>query len=90
MILKSHHSGRLVWYWYWVDGTHTADPLYAKFLETKTKLVGGRQDAALIAVATDFADEPAEAAAALQAFLDDLGSLEAVFDAAAGATEGRS
>lgn len=60
---------RLVWYWYWVDGRFTASPLMAKLLQVKAELAGGVRSAALIAVAADYHDRPAEAAERLAAFL---------------------
>ncbi len=77
--LRRNFEGRLVWFWYWVDGHHTSSPLVAKLLEVKAKLLGGRLDAALIVVAADFVEQPAEATSALAAFVADLGPLEDFF-----------
>ncbi len=82
--LRRGLDGRLVWYWYWVDGHATADPLVAKLLEIKAKLLGGRLDAALIVVAADFDEDPAEAASAMAAFVADLGPLDGLFGDADG------
>ena len=50
--------GRVVRYWYWVDGELTASPYVAKLFEVRAKLLGGEQAAAVIAVAADYADNP--------------------------------
>jgi exosortase A len=44
---------RLVWTWFWVAGEFTSNPIYAKLLQAKARLVGGPQAAAAIAIATD-------------------------------------
>jgi exosortase A len=62
------NRGRIIWYWYWVDGRITGDPYFAKLLEAKAKLFGGRQAAAIIAVAADYRSDPAEAETALRDF----------------------
>jgi exosortase A len=60
--------GRIIWYWYWVDGRITGDPYFAKLLEAKAKLLGGRQPAAVIAVAAEYRTDPKEAETALRSF----------------------
>jgi exosortase A len=62
------NGGRVIWYWYWVDGHMTGDPYYAKLLEAKAKLFGGSQAAAIIAIAADYRASPDDAEAALRSF----------------------
>lgn len=74
--IQSRTSGRLVWYWYWVDGQFTANPYYAKLLEVRAKLLGGQQAAAIISLGTDFSDAGAVPEPALRQFLAQFSSLE--------------
>ncbi len=60
---------RLLWQWYWVDGRFTADPALAKALQVKAELLGGTRSAAVIVLAADYGERPAEAEASLTAFL---------------------
>ena len=70
--LGSGRAGRLVWYWYWVDGTFTASPLVAKLRQVKARLLGGSQAAAVLAISTPLSGVVDEAAASLHDFLDHL------------------
>lgn len=67
--------GRIVWYWYWVDGRFTANPLFAKLLQVRARLFGGREEAAVVAVAADYLDNPEDATALLHGFLENLGPI---------------
>lgn len=67
---------REVLWWYWVDGTFTADRLHAKWLQFGDRLFGRHRPAAIVAVST-LADEPAGSAlATLEAFLGQAGPLD--------------
>ncbi len=68
-IIRSHHETRLVWKWYWVAGEFTSSPYYAKLLAAKTRLFGGPQDAAVIALSTDHDGHLPKAIHTLQDFL---------------------
>jgi EpsI family protein len=70
--LLQGHNGRVVLSWQWVDDTFTADGYYSKLLTTKAKLLGGKRAAALIAVAADYRDGPADAIPVLRDFLSSL------------------
>lgn len=59
----------LVWTWYRVGDRHTANPYLAKLIESLTRLVGQRGEAALIAVATPYQQRTETAEATLQAFV---------------------
>lgn len=80
--LSSSGSKRLVWYWYWIDGSLTADPILAKLYEARAKLMGGSGAAAVIAVAADYQDQPEAAERTLADFLRHLGSLRAALNEA--------
>lgn len=41
---------RLVLWWYWVDGAFTADPLYAKLLQARGRLLGHAPPTAIVAL----------------------------------------
>jgi EpsI family protein len=73
--LASAKAGRIVWYWYWVDGAFTASPIIAKLRQVKARLLGGSQAAAAIAISTTVSGTPAESAATLHGFLEHLESL---------------
>ncbi len=54
--LRSSTQKLLVWRWYWVAGTATANPYEAKWLQAKARLMGGRDEAAVIILSTPFED----------------------------------
>lgn len=54
LMLSSQHVKRLVWKWYWVGGTFTVNPYWAKVLQVYAQLFGRRQDAAVIVLGTDY------------------------------------
>jgi EpsI family protein len=68
--LVSPAGGRLVWYWYWVDGRFTSNPFVAKVLQAKVRLWGGVEAAAVIAVAAPEEGAPGGAAEVLRGFLE--------------------
>jgi exosortase A len=72
-LLSSRRGQRLlVWSWYLVDDRHTANPYLAKLLEARSRLTGHRGEAALIAVAAPYEEQPDAAAATLTAFLNSM------------------
>ena len=62
------HS-RLIWRWYSIDGTFTANPYLAKLLQLKSILVKGPHPAASITLWIDYTGKQEVAAATLQDFL---------------------
>jgi exosortase A len=80
--LSSLGPTRLVWYWYWIDGRLTADPIRAKLYEARAKLMGGSGAAAVVAVAADYQDQPETAERTLTDFLRHLSSLKTALDEA--------
>jgi EpsI family protein len=80
--LSSSGPKRLVWYWYWIDGRLTADPILAKLYEARAKLTDSSGAAAVIAVAADYQDQPERVERMLADFLRRFGSLKAALDEA--------
>jgi exosortase A len=70
--LRKGLGGRLVWYWYWVDGGFTASRGEAKLREVRAKLMGGERAAALIAISARYVDQPEEAEEVLRRFAESL------------------
>lgn len=77
-LLASDLASRLVWTLYWVGGEYTANPSRAKFLQTKSRLLGRPAIAAVIALGADYQVEPAEGEHILRDFLSHT-SLSAAF-----------
>ena len=75
---ETEMTGRMVWYWYWVGDRYTASPLAAKFYEVMAILLGRSRSAAVIAIAADYRDQPAEAVAKLQDFIRHLQPLRPI------------
>jgi EpsI family protein len=61
---------RLIWQWYWIDGQFTSNPYRVKFLQAKTKLLGGPLAAAAMTVSTVSKRAGSDAAAMMQDFLN--------------------
>lgn len=61
--LSRGEARRIVWSWYWVDGTYTGDDRVAKLLEARSVMFGGTGAGAVIAVSAQYTD-PLEAATA--------------------------
>jgi exosortase A len=74
--VSSGNGGRVIWYWYWVDGRTTGNPYFARLLEAKAKLLGGAQAAAIVAIAADYRSNPDEAEASLRALARQSANLE--------------
>ena len=77
-----NHGGRLIWYWYWVDGQFAGNPYWAKLLQLKAKLLRGPQAAAVILVETDYREAPDEAEQRLGNFISQMPALSSVLAAA--------
>lgn len=76
--MLAHRRGRVVWYWYWVDGRFTSNPYIAKLLQVKARLFGGVRSAAAIAVAADYTDAPVDAHDVLRDFTGQMESVSAL------------
>ena len=68
--LHTEHGDRLIWSWYVVAGQATANPLLAKLYEARARVLRTGGGAALIALATDNAEDMQRASARLQDFLN--------------------
>ncbi|WP_024326776.1 exosortase A [Thioalkalivibrio sp. AKL19] len=62
----------LVWRWYWVDGRLTTRPHAVKAREALNRLVGGRDDAALVVLYAPYGAESGEAERVLGAYAEDV------------------
>lgn len=80
--MMSPSGRRLVWSWYWVGGRFTADPSVAKILQVKARLLGGNPAAAVVAVAADYDETPAQAVAPLRSFIERVPSWRAALEGA--------
>ena len=67
--LRSSGQHLLVWYWYWIERRHVANPYLGKLLEAKARLTGKGDDAAVIILAAPYDAVPDQARALLQDFL---------------------
>jgi exosortase A len=76
-------SGRVALSWYWVNGRFTSDPYWSKLHQAAAKLLGGTKAAALVAVAADYGENPAEAGPVLQDFLASMEPLRPLLARAA-------
>ncbi len=57
--LRSSGMRLLVWQWYWVEGQWVINPYLAKLLEAKDRLLHGRDDAAVVILATPLQEKAA-------------------------------
>jgi len=80
-VVRYAHQGRrrTAWFWYWENGTVTADPYVAKWLEIRGKLTGTSPAAAMVGVVTDESgsDDPADVLESLLASLPAMDNLVA-------------
>ncbi len=67
--------GRLAMSWYWVNGRFTANPYIAKLLQVQSRIFGGPDAAALVAVSASYENVPREADALLRNFLSHTASI---------------
>ena len=67
----------MAWHWYWIGGTHTASDYAGKLLLAREKLLMQGGDGAAVIVFAPYGTNPAEARAALRAFLsENMGAIE--------------
>lgn len=67
----------LVWHWYWIDGTFTANDYVGKLLQAKEKFLMRGDDGASLMTFAPYISKPAEARTAMRQFLtDNLSVLE--------------
>jgi len=70
LTITSGARQRLVWRWFWVDGTLTSNPLLAKLLEARANLLWGDTRAAAILLSAEFQSEKGRTDARLRDFLE--------------------
>jgi EpsI family protein len=81
-ILTSSDRELLLFRWYWISGSHTASPVWAKVIEASEQLLLRRPSAAGIVVFTDAGDED-QARARLEEFLTEgLPAIESALEEA--------
>ena len=72
-ILRSGFITQQIWHWYWIGGTFTSNPYYAKWLQLKARVGYGHPGAAFVAISTNYDETtPQGAQTTLQSFLDHL------------------
>jgi len=69
-LLRGPDQRVVAWRWYWVDGHLTPLPHEVKAREAFSRLLGGRDDAALIVIHAHYEDDPAEAEEAMRAYAE--------------------
>ena len=69
--IQGSEGGLLVWQWYWINGGFVENDYAGKLLQAKAKLLHGADDGAALFAYAPLNDQPAEARAVLQHFLDD-------------------
>lgn len=79
---ESPVGGQVIWYWYWVDGKFTGNPYWAKLLQVKAKLLGGKQPSAIIVAKADYDQSPEQATRELENFTGQLGDFRRVLEKA--------
>ena len=63
---------KLVWTWYWIDGTTTTSPYRAKFIEMTSKLLGASPAAAGISLSAPIQSDEDAARIIMAAFLEEM------------------
>lgn len=61
----------LVWHWYWIDGTFTANDYVGKLLQAKEKFLMHGDDGASLMTFAPYVSKPAEARTVMRRFLED-------------------
>ncbi|MES2103858.1 MAG: exosortase A [Pseudomonadota bacterium] len=80
--LKGPSGPMVVWHWYWLANTYTANNYVGKLLQTREKMLMAGDDGASILVYAPFHENPEEARAALRNFLNaNLDAIQAVLAA---------
>jgi exosortase A len=74
-----YETVRDIWQWYYVNGKILTNPSAAKFEAAKSRLFGGRTDAATLVISTERAQTKSSNEAHLQKFADALGPVDVIF-----------
>ena len=81
--IRSADKRRIVWHWYNINGTVTANRVVAKILEAWERLRNRKVDAMLVVVAKDYEIDPQESRDRLKDFLGSIGADITVINRAA-------
>lgn len=71
-LLRASNNRLLIWSWNSLKGTYTINSYLAKLLLAKAKLLGQRDDGAVIIITTSYEGTPESAAISLQSFANDM------------------
>jgi EpsI family protein len=77
-VVRSHPASRMVWRWYWVGGTFTSNPYYAKLLELKARLTASRPSGATITLWREYDKDESKTGTDMQDFLNHTSILTAL------------
>ncbi len=70
--LLSTQQRLLVWDWFWTSGTQTGNPYLAKALLARDRLLGRRDDSAVIVLAAPYTEDSGKSEEALKRFAKDM------------------
>ncbi len=70
--LVGNNQKIVVWHWYWLEGTHTANDILAKLIEARNHLLGGRHPGVGIVLYTAYDNDKDDSEQRLQAFMNDM------------------
>lgn len=70
--LMASGQNLLIWHWYWLDGTHTANDYWAKLIEARQRLLGGAHPAVGVVVYTPYDHDKDGSEQQLRDFLADM------------------
>ncbi|MDO8343124.1 MAG: EpsI family protein, partial [Cellvibrio sp.] len=71
-LLRAPNNRLLIWSWNSLGGTYTINPYLAKLLLAKAKLLGQRDEGAVIIITARYEGTPESAASSLQSFANDM------------------
>ena len=71
-LLRAPKNRLLIWSWNSLKGTYTTNPYLAKLLLAKAKLLGQRDDGAVIIITAPYEGTPESAVSSLQTFANDM------------------
>ncbi|ADC73003.1 exosortase 1 [Thioalkalivibrio sp. K90mix] len=70
VLLRGRQQQMVAWQWYWANGHLTTRPFEVKAREATSRLLGGRDDAALIVVYAEYRDDLQPAEDAMRAYVE--------------------
>ncbi len=72
-VLEARNVNRVIWHWFNVNSTTTANPIRAKILEALSLVTRSGRGSAIVAIAAQYKNSPDEARALLSEFLGSMG-----------------